>query len=68
MDMAVSNRWTGLLQAALRSEFSDIVVDLCNPVPAADFPPECLVLTDDDLMNSPVPSVKSSEPDFDLYD
>lgn len=56
------------VQAALRSEFSDIVADLCKPVAAAALPPERLVITDEDLMHDPIQTVQSSLPDFDLDD
>lgn len=56
------------MQVALQAEFSDIVADLRKPVTAAELSAESLLLTDHDLLNSPIPSVKSSEPDFDLDD
>lgn len=56
------------VQTALQAEFSDLVADVCQPVTAVDLPAERLEVTDEDLLNSPIPSVKSSEPDFELDD
>eukprot|EP00892_Ulva_mutabilis_P005975 jgi/Ulvmu1/374/UM001_0381.1 len=57
-----------VIQAALKAEFSDLVVDLCHPVEAVALSAEMLDVTDEDLLNSPVPSVRSSEPDFESDD
>ena len=56
------------VQAALQSEFSNIVADLCKPVAAEELSPEMLVITDEDLLHDPIQSVQSSMPDFDLDD
>lgn len=55
---------TLVMQTALQAEFSDLVADVCKPLEAVELPIDGIQLTDEDLLNSPTPSVMSSEPDF----